>query len=257
MGSPGGIVPFAKKWVHTALMPLATLVHPRVPFASVRCERDSWQLRLRGRWIPIARPGLQALEYYRCYVPRDGDVVYDVGGELGLETEQFALLTGPAGRVHVFECNPDHSAGLEALSRLHPQVVLHAVACWNATSTLRFFPGRTPGSGTLVEDVTGQHGQDLSDPDREPIQVPALPMDRVWEANGRHRVDFLKMDIEGAEIEALEGAPELLRHTRHAAIADYHRREGAITAPRVRVLLEQAGLRTRIDANLHVYGWRP
>jgi hypothetical protein len=64
------------------------------------------------------------------------------------------------------------------------------------------------------------------------------------------------MDIEGAEYEALEGAPAMLAQTRQAVIAAYHIRDGVPTAARVDAMLKAAGFRTRIDENLHVYAWR-
>ena len=73
---------------------------------------------------------------------------------------------------------------------------------------------------------------------------------------GGRPVDLLKMDIEGAELEALDGAKALLACTRNAVIAAYHQRDGEPTAARVDARLRKAGMRTRVDDNLHVYAWR-
>jgi len=59
------------------------------------------------------------------------------------------------------------------------------------------------------------------------------------------RVDFVKMDIEGAEIEALKGMKGVLRNSRpHLAVASYHVVEGSRTSGRVERILKGLGYRT-------------
>lgn len=237
--------------------PFYSLLSPKLGFAVFFPGPKGWRVWTRGRVIPVREPQLWALEYFRHNVPRRGATVFDVGGELGLETEQFAGLVGEQGRVFVFECLPDHLKHLRELARRYPQVEVVDRACWNAPCRLEFFVGHTAGSGTAVVDARGQHGQALADVSTGSLLVTAEPLDELWRrlVDGRP-VDFLKMDIEGSEYEALDGASELLRHTRHAVIAAYHLRDGVATAPKVDERLRAAGFRTRIDENNHVYAWR-
>ena len=89
------------------------------------------------------------------------------------------------------------------------------------------------------------------------LKVKAERLDDLWKAlHGLGQVDFLKMDIEGSEYEALEGAGEMLKHTRYAVIAAYHIRDGVPTAARVDRILRESGFVTRVDENNHVYAWR-
>ena len=116
--------------------------------------------------------------------------------------------------------------------------------------------GNTPGSNTAVPDAKGQRGQNLADTSNM-LVVQAQPLDVLWQQlHGGKTVDFLKMDIEGAEYEALEGATAMLAATRYAVIAAYHIRDGITTAARVDTMLKASGFKTRIDENFHVYAWR-
>jgi FkbM family methyltransferase len=228
----------------------------RFPLTIFFRRHGKWFALIKGREIPINLPRLISIEYYRTYIPNPGDVIYDIGGELGLESRQFSLLTGGSGEVHVFECMPAHIKTLKNIQLEYPQMMLHEVACWDQNKILEFRIGNTPGSGTAVEDVKGQHGQSLANKEIESIQVQARRLDDIWRENGCHQVNFLKMDIEGAEYEALDGAKEILLSTNNVAIAAYHIREGIPTAGKVAELLIKSGFKIRVDENLHVYGWR-
>ena len=214
-------------------------------------------LSTRGVTIPVNTFSLPALEYFRHFVPEKGSVVFDVGGELGLEACQFSKIVGEKGKVFTFECLPTHLKALEKIAESRSNLEVVNKACWNKKDTLTFFEGHTPGSGTAVPEAKGQRGQDLANEEGGEIKVEADTLDQLWNTYADScQVDFLKMDIEGAEYEALEGAIELLAKTNKVVIAAYHLREGVRTADKVAVMLKESGFEVRIDENDHVYGWR-
>ncbi len=214
-------------------------------------------LGTRGISIPIQKPNISALEYFRHFVPQKGSIVFDVGGELGLETKQFSKIVGDKGMVYTFECLPSHIDTLKGIANNTTNVQLVEYACWNKKQKLTFYEGHTPGSGTAVTEAKGQRGQTLANTRTPGLTVNANTLDNLWReyANGE-AINFLKMDIEGAEYEALEGASELLENTKNAVIAAYHMREGERTASKVEKMLKAKGFQVRTDENYHVYATR-
>ncbi len=216
-----------------------------------------WYAYTRGKFFPVKNNGLDALEYFRHFVPQNKGIVFDVGGELGLEATQFSKMVGKKGKVYVFECFPTHIEKLKGIAHERKNVFVIESACWNFKSDLVFYQGHTPGSNTAIPDCTGQRGQDLANTCADKLVVAADTLDNLWsELTGKTIVDFLKMDIEGAELEALRGASKLLRKTNKVVIAAYHRRDGIPTAEEVEKILREAGFQVQTDENLHVYGIR-
>jgi hypothetical protein len=73
-----------------------------------------------------------------------------------------------------------------------------------------------------------------------PVPVQSLP--DLVSRYGLTRLDFVKMDIEGAEIEAIEGAGSVLSTLKPKfAIASYHRRNGRPTAETLERLFREVG----------------
>lgn len=134
-----------------------------------------------------------------------GDVVLDVGAHIGYYTLLLARLVGPSGEVLAFEPDPDNFALLERNVRLNGY---STVRCVNAAAADR--TGRTD----LYRSTTnpGDHRIYASEEERDSLSVRCLRLDEFLDGRGRG-VDFMKMDVQGAELAVLRGMEETLRRS--------------------------------------------
>ena len=153
-----------------------------------------------------------------------GDVVLDVGGHLGT----FARLAFRDGATTVIAFEPEPT-NIKCLKETFVaeiasgKYLLVEAAAWESEGTLKFSVPHS-SAGFVTED-----GE---------IEVDAVTVDGVAEKFGLDRVDFIKMDIEGAERNALLGARLLIdRFAPKLALCTYHRADDPTAIPnRVREL---------------------
>lgn len=154
-----------------------------------------------------------------------GDVVIDAGACWGDTTLHFAHRVGPGGSVHAFECLEENLAiygdNLQRNPDLGARIELERRALWSETGQKLNFVANGPGS--RVSAARGDAGSEVS----------TVSLDDYAEEAGIARVDFIKMDIEGAEQRALDGAEYILRRDRpKLAISVYHKPEDITEIPR-------------------------
>lgn len=135
---------------------------------------------------------------------RPGDVVLDCGANMG---EITARLAQSPATVHAFEPDPDCFAHLRERFSDMPNVVLHNVAVGASAGRLTLFKG-TSGSGSLeassVKNTLLSGGRGVDEENGIPVDVLDLPAFIAGQlADGRH-IAFMKVDIEGAELELLQ-----------------------------------------------------
>lgn len=157
---------------------------------------DSANLSVRFTYEPI---GTMVLEREI----NKGDVVLDLGAHIGYYTLLTAELVGNRGKVFAFEPGPDNFALLEknVAANGYKNVILTAKAVSDKSGEIKLF---------LAEESSVSHR--IGDPGdgRKTIYVEAITIDDFFQDyNGK--VNFIKMDIEGAEAKALQGMRGLLR----------------------------------------------
>lgn len=149
----------------------------------------------RSLWEPVVQLAV------RDHV-RPGDIAFDVGANAGAFAVQMARQAGPRGVVCAFEASP------RIVGRT--QFNLNASGCHNATLYHRAIWNR---SGDLVTIAAGDHLNDRVEAGAGGIPVPTLALDDFIAATGLSP-SFVKMDIEGAELEALRGSSRMIAEGR-------------------------------------------
>jgi FkbM family methyltransferase len=151
---------------------------------------------------------------------KPGMTFVDIGANLGYYSVLAAEMVGPAGKVVAFEVNPRLYEILFANLELNgflprSQCVNKAVYSANTELTFNFLTHHQ-GSGSLyVDEQTARHYNDSLRPQR----VEAITLDSVL---GDQRVDFIKMDIEGAEMDVLTAAEQVFtRNPQLQAIIEF------------------------------------
>jgi FkbM family methyltransferase len=164
-------------------------------------------------------------EYAHRNSVRPGDVVVDVGAHIGTFDDD-ALRRG-AVKCVLIEPDP---VNVECLRRnfareiAEGRVVVVPEGVWSSRATLEFTSGvANSGTGSFVLRENG--GQTIS--------VPVRPLDEILENLGIAKIDYIKMDIEGAEREALRGARRTLRNWKPVLMLDhYHLPDDDVMLPR-------------------------
>jgi FkbM family methyltransferase len=155
----------------------------------------------------------QTAEIMRRLLRPDSNCV-DIGCHEGSFLDQMLELS-PRGIHHAFEPLPDMASALVRKYARLSNVVVHAMAVSNAAGTITFHANQDhPGmSGIERRDYA-------SEADRvQLIQVRTDRLDAVIPA--AHRIDFLKVDVEGAEYLVFDGAREHLSRDRPVVVFEH------------------------------------
>ena len=171
----------------------------------------------------------QALDNYRGVQP--GDVVLDCGANVGAFT-RTALKRG-SRLVVAIEPGPEN---VECLRRTFAgeiaawRVIVKPVGVWDSNGMLRLgvVPTISMGDSFVLHGGSGP-------------AIPVTTVDALVRELELHSADFIKMDIEGSEKNALRGAAESLRRFKpRMAISGYHLPEDPFAIPRLVLSLNPA-----------------
>jgi FkbM family methyltransferase len=146
----------------------------------------------------------------------EGDVVIDGGGCYGDTALYFAHKAGKTGKVHSFEFIPENIAIFRKNCALNPlleakiELVQHPL--WSKSNVPVYYQSDGPGSKVSFEELSQTAGK-----------TTTVTIDDYIQSSRIEKVDFIKMDIEGAELDALQGSVETIKkHKPKLAICVYH-----------------------------------
>lgn len=129
-----------------------------------------------------------------------GSSFLDIGANIGLMSSIASRQVGDNGKVFAVEANPKTV-----------EILQHNLAL-NQCENVQIFPlalGETPGTATLFENWNVNRGGAslLSQDGGEGVEVPLDTLDNLFRND---KIDLIKIDVEGFELEVLKGAQEFL-----------------------------------------------
>jgi FkbM family methyltransferase len=147
-----------------------------------------------------------------------GDVVFDVGANIGTHTIPFAKFVGPEGKVLAFEAQPKVVTTLidnVSLNLLSNVEIIPKVVC---ETNEALFDVNPEDKEALAGNKAGFsfHGREKSDG-----QISSICLDQFIYLSPR----LIKIDVEGMEINVLQGARELINKSRPFIYVENHEQE--------------------------------
>jgi len=161
------------------------------------------------------------------------EVFVDGGAYTGDSTLEFidacARQNLTYDQIICFEPDPNIYAELQNNTSPYRNVVLRPFGLWSASSTIRFAGSNIvkPGSSRIVSVY--DNNDDLAGSASEIMEISTTSIDE--NLTGRH-ITLIKMDVEGAEMEALRGAADTIKRCRpKLVISAYHKRNDLFEIP--------------------------
>jgi FkbM family methyltransferase len=159
-------------------------------FIPDRSDLISNSLRTYGEW---AQAELDIL----CDFISAGDTVMDGGACFGTHARAFSTKVGPNGRVICFEPSPDNRAILTRNAN---------VAVVQNLEVLPYALGAKQGKASILSAADDNAGGTRMIENETDGSVSVVRLDEV----AKSAIQFIKLDLEGAEISALIGAGDIL-----------------------------------------------
>lgn len=194
-------------------------------------------LKRRGGFgfLPLLKPLSQEHQFLAGMDWR-GKTVYDVGGHIGVISMFFARAVGEWGRVVTFEPNPQSYAVIMDHIQLNglTNVQVLAIGLGERRGSARFVvPSFSSARGTAAPDRQERY---LPQAGVQVYQIEIDTLDNQIAAHSLPQPDFVKIDVEGLEVEVLHGMSHTLREHRPELLIELH---GASAQPIMAYLLDQ------------------
>ena len=139
---------------------------------------------------------------------KKGDIVLDIGANIGYYTLIFAKIVGKEGKIYAFEPDLDNLAILKKNVKIngYKNIKIINKVVSNKTGRAKLY---------LNKYNTGDHRIFNSSDNRNSVEIETIRLDDYFKHHLPHdeKINFIKMDIQGAEIAAIQGMPLLLKNT--------------------------------------------
>jgi FkbM family methyltransferase len=145
--------------------------------------------------------------YFQFFdIPKNGTVI-DAGANLGSFVLLAAQKLNNTGKIYAIEPDNDNFEILSENIKINgfKNIEIIKKGLWSNCETKEFFISHRPGEHTIVSN----HDENFKQIDKTTIEC--ITLDRLAVDLNIKQIDFIKMDIEGAEIEAIEGSKNVLQ----------------------------------------------
>ena len=152
---------------------------------------------------------------------RPGDVVFDIGANIGAHTMHFARLTGAQGRVYAFEPTDFAVEKLRGNLALNPDLAARVSVhqCFLVAEAGAALPASIFSSWPVAHEHHDLDPEHLGKP-KSLQAAEAITADAFVRGAAIDRIDFVKLDVDGHEDTVLRGFEQALRRFRPAILVE-------------------------------------
>jgi FkbM family methyltransferase len=150
------------------------------------------------------------------FLPKDSDIVVDIGAHIGLYTIISSKRVGFNGRVVAIEAHPGNFEILNRNIHLNnlANVIALNYAAYSREEKLKLYLPSGESGFTKYNTIMPK----FSKRDEKFVEVTAETLDKLLQSNGIRVVNWIKIDVEGAEFEVLKGAHNVLSESKEIAL---------------------------------------
>jgi len=175
----------------------------------IKCNISDFQLRLPTRYYKYFSDNYEEnnIAFLKNYIVK-GMCVVDIGAHIGLYSVLLGQLVEKNGKVYSFEPTPSTYSVLSKtikINSLQKTVSIFKMAISDRSGVTTFFVDQNKASvsNTLVKSI-GLKAQ------KNELEVKLISLDEFQKLEKTSRIDFIKIDAEGAELSVLKGADNVI-----------------------------------------------
>ncbi|MCS6781945.1 MAG: FkbM family methyltransferase [Gloeomargarita sp. SKYBB_i_bin120] len=204
---------------------LKAALKPLIPASLRRPLKRRLQQALsyfRPEFTPITPGGLDVQELVQL-LGKDNPVILEIGCNNGEHTVQF-LECFPRAKIYCFEPDPRAIADFQQRLGNDPRVQLYPIAISNQDGEIPFFMSDTHPDAAIARSWydSGSIRRPKRHLERFPwivfektITVPTQRLDTWCQAHSITQIDFIWADVQGAEVDLIQGGKQTLEKTRY------------------------------------------
>lgn len=178
----------------------------------------------RGDYLPnrlkmlIGRYEAKEIELMQSFL-RPGQTIVDVGANVGYLTRSFARAAGNLGKVFAFEPNPLIFSLLEKNVSGFPQVAVFNLGLSTEAGELPLFmAGRDYSVASFAREYPETHVFYQESGQINSVRAELVAGDQFMKGLGLAKIDILKVDVEGWELNVLAGLEKTIEASRHLTV---------------------------------------
>ena len=140
---------------------------------------------------------------------KKGDVVFDIGANVGFYSEKFARIVGEKGKVYAFEPLSESTKHIKKLMLKYPSIILEEVVLGDRDCITSFVINKVKTNSKNTNDYFSSMVQlDNSSLNANIVKKEMYSLDTICQ---KYTVpEFIKLDVEGFELNVLLGAKKTL-----------------------------------------------
>ena len=140
-----------------------------------------------------------------------GNIVVDVGANIGLHTLNMARIVGNAGQVFAFEPDPSNFEILKKNAKInnYKNIILEQKAVGDKHGKTTFYQSDNPINHRIFPQSERANSQ---------VQVELTNLDNYFDSDMIDKINFIKIDVEGMEFGVLKGMKNILKNNKNIKI---------------------------------------